>query len=180
MGKAKAQIKRYDSIVNGPNIQDNDPVSSDDSIASEDGDSFSNSQSLHSSLPSFTSQTSIEAELDKYDRMDRSYWNSFKLFAQSRGWNIRKKDTGFIKQNSHLQAYWKGMVHLFPRLSKIMLFVLNAPCSSSPLERFFSTISLNSSAIASRRTSEYLEELAQINPRNDDFFVLLDALFAQI
>ena len=69
------------------------------------------------------------------------------------------------------------MVHILPRLSKIMLHVLETPCSSSPLERFFSTISLNTSAHASNRDTEYLEQLNQVDPQNDEFFTELERLY---
>ena len=57
-----------------------------------------------------------------------------------------------------------------------MLQVLETPCSSSPLERFFSTISLNTSAHASNRDTEYLEQLNQVDPQNDEFFTELERL----
>ena len=71
------------------------------------------------------------------------------------------------------------MVHTFPRLSKIMLFILQAPCSSSPLERYFSTITLNTSPIAANRTTEYLEQVEQTNALTDSFFTVLDTLSSE-
>ena len=102
---------------------------------------------------------------------------TFNLDAANEGWEYKKSATGFIQQNAHMMTYWKGMVHILPRLSKIMLFVLQAPCSSSSLERYFSTISLNTSAHASNRDTEYIEQINQNHPQNDEFFAELNRLY---
>ena len=61
-----------------------------------------------------------------------------------------------------------------------MLYILQAPCSSSPLERYFSTITLNTSPIAANRTTEYLEQVDQVNALNDSFFEILETLASEI
>ena len=178
IGQARIQIKKYDSIINSDSTQIL-TFDSDDSYLSDDSQSqnlFAN-RSANSSSRSFTSnKTEIEKECEKWENLEISYWKSFKAFANEEGWLFKKSAKGFILQNLHNQKYWRSMVHLFPRLSKIMLFVLKAPCSSSPLERYFSTFSLNTNAIASSRTTEYLEQVNQTNSVNDSFFETVNEL----
>ena len=178
LDQARLQIKRYDSLINddSSSILDFD---SDDSCLSDDSNQnlFTNPDRSTNSSRSFTSnRTEIEKECDKWENLEISYWKSFKLFANAEGWLYKKSAKGFILQNQHNQKYWRSLVHIFPRLSKIMLFVLNAPCSTSPLERYFSTISMNTSPIAANRTTEYLEQVNQTNSINDKFFEVINEL----
>ena len=202
---AQNHIQLYDTMLNGvPDLDytdsnllqefaesddsDDSPAPSTRSSARSSSRSLSNSynrrsasSSLNRSSASSSSfrieKTPIEQELQKYEELDTSYVKTFATFAETCGWNFRKDATGFILQNEHNQKYWEGMIHILPRMTKIMLFLLKNPVSSSNLERFFSTITLNSSSHATKRDMEYLEEINQINPKSKNFFETLDRLY---
>ena len=194
---ARDQIKKYDTLLNGaPNLDETDSNLMNEFAESDDSDdspgpstrstTSSRNRSTSSSINrsasssqsnSFRRKSPIEQELQKYDELDASYLKTFAQFADNRGWNFRKDANGFILQNEHNQKYWEGMVHILPRMTKIMLHLLKTPVSSSNLERFFSTISLNSSSHASKRDMEYLEEINQIHPKSKKFFETLEKLY---
>lgn len=180
---AKQQFKKFDMLLNAPaetNPSDstifNEFLESDDS----DSDGFSNSLQINRSASSSTSHappSPIDQELEKWNNLDQSFTKNFVSFAQTEGWQYKKDVTGFVLQNQYNQKYWKGMVNVLPRMSRIMQFLLLTPVSSSNLERFFSTISLNTHSIASRRDMEYLEEINQVHVNTKKFFSVLDELY---
>ena len=175
---AREQIRKYDASLNGECF-----VQSDESDTSgESGDNspaetdFADNPSMNS-VNSTLGRSPIEKEMDAWQKSSKSLYCNFKLFAKNRDWKFRKSETGFLPQNSHMQAYWSQMAQIYPRLSKIMNFVLKTPCSSSCLERVFSSISLNTAAVASSRDVEYLENVNQVNPNSDRFFEILQSLY---
>ena len=174
------QIKQFDSILNPRQrtVVNQSPIHSG-TESSELSDEEPQSRSRRRRrVPEPV--TTIEDELKQYedDSGEGSYEN-FKAFAKERQWSFRKSSQGLILQNENLMAYWKSKIAHFPRLAKVMLFVLRTPCSSSPLERFFSSITLQTSSHASNRTTEYVEQINQISPKNDDFFTVMNELYAK-
>ena len=179
---ATEQFHKYDLLLNDEPVNDpsdsaimNEFVESDDSDCGTSQNLFANNRSTSSSS-SFVQRSPIDQELQKWNNLDISFTKNFYSFAQTEEWQFKKDATGFILQNKHNQSYWKGMVHVLPRMSKIMQFLLKTPVSSSNLERYFSTISLNSHSIASRRDMEYLEEINQVHSNNHKFFSALNEL----
>ena len=194
--KAKNLIKKYDSMLNG-NADEDDGFDSrilEEFIESDDSDiipqnygsnqrsssSSSSNQRPSTSSSSYLTMNVLEKELEKYDKMDKTLLTSFATFCDTNNWPFKKTDQGLILQNQNLRNYWTNMMHIFPRLSKIMLFVLFTPSSSSCIERFFSTFALNTNPIASNRTIEILELYNQNNPKNEKFFQLLDSLYTEL
>ena len=177
--KAISQIKKYDLILNSDrNDVSNRPSPRHSGTESSELSDEEPAPRAHSSSTSTRNSDSIESELKRYekDSGEGSYEN-FKLIAKELNWDFRKSAKGLILQNSHLMEYWKLKKAIFPRLANIMLFVLRTPCSSSPLERFFSSINLQTSSHASNRTVEYIEQINQINPKNDQFITVMNNLF---
>ena len=190
---AKDLIKRYDLMLNGDPDQDDgfdsrileEFMDSDDSDIIPPNRNRSNQRSTSSSRPSSSSSSYLtmnvlDKEIEKYDKMDKTLLTSFATFCDTNNWPFKKTDKGLILQNPHLREYWKNMMHIFPRLSKIMLFVLFTPASSSCIERFFSTFSLNTNSIAANRTTEIMELYNQNNPKNKKFFELLNTLYTEL
>ena len=182
--KAKAvdQIKRYDSLLNPEpeNASNNESPMHSGTESSElsDEEPSRRSNLNPTSIPNFHS--SIDDELKRYDAdSGEGSYDDFKRFAKELNWDFRKSAQGFIQQNANLMTYWKSKQPFFPKLAKIMLFVLRTPCSSSPLERFFSSITLHTSEHAANRTTEYIEQINQISPKNDEFFTVMNELFAK-
>ena len=203
---AKEQFQKYDKLLNDPPEDNpSDSVIMNEFLESDDSDSEdqrsqredqhsqcedqrsqrsnrsrrsqrSQARQSASSSSSFVQPSAIDLELQKWNDLDQTFTKNFVTFAQTEGWKYKKSESGFIQQNQHNQNYWKGMVHILPRMSKIMLFLLQTPVSSSNLERYFSTISLNSHSIASRRDMEYLEEINQVHANTKKFFSALDKL----
>ena len=180
--KAINQIKKFDAILN-TDIDSNTPQESpihSGTESSELSDEEQAEKSHASSGRAHNHDASIESELKRYeDESGPGSYENFKLFAKELKWDFRKSAQGLILQNAHLMTYWKSKTTAFPRLSKIMIFVLRTPCSSSPLERFFSSINLQTSSHAANRTIEYLEQLNQISPKNDNFITVLNDLYTK-
>jgi len=183
--KAKEHIKQYDLLLNGdPDVDDGfDSNILEEFFDSDDSDiiprNYSANQRSVSSSNSHLLMNVLDKELDKYEKMDKTLLTSYASFCDTNDWRFKKTDRGLILQNHHLRAYWTNMMHIFPRLSKVMIHVLFAPTSSSCIERYFSTFSLNTNPIASNRSIELLELYQQNNPKNVKFFELLDTLYSE-
>lgn len=175
------QIKEYDVILNAElNLVSSNRESPTHSgtESSELSDEEPAQRSNVSSTSRGATDATIESELMRYeDESGEASYNNFKVIAKQLNWEYRKSAKGLLLHNSHLMAYWNLKKTSFPRLAKIMLFVLRAPCSSSPLERFFSSINLQTSSHASNRTTEYIEQINQISPKNDEFFTVMNNLY---
>ena len=144
---AREQFQKYDILLNEAQPSDpsdsaimNEFVESDDSDAENSPNLFANNRTASTSN-SFVQRSAIDQELHKWDNLDITFTKNFFSFSQEQEWQFKKDATGLILQNKHNQTYWAGMVHVLPRMSKIMQFLLKTPVSSSNLERFFSTIS---------------------------------------
>ena len=180
--KAIDQIKRYDSLLNpepanAPNLESPRHSGTESSELSDEEPSRRFNPGTRSIADS---NTSIEDELKRYEsESGEASYEKFKRFAKELKWDFRKSAQGFIPQNTYLMTYWKSKQAFFPKLAKIMLFVLRTPCSSSPLERFFSSINLHTSDHAANRTAEYIEQINQISPKNDEFFSVMNELYAK-
>ena len=184
--KAKELIRKYDLLLNGdPNEDDGfDSNILEEFIDSDDSDiipqNYSANQRSVSSTNSHLLMNVLDKEIDKYEKMDKTLLTSYASFCDTNDWRFKKTDRGLIFQNHHLREYWKNMMHIFPRLSKVMLHILFAPTSSSCIERFFSTFALNTNPIASNRSIELLELYQHNNPKNVKFFELLDCLYTEL
>ena len=179
--KAINQIKKYDLILNADlNAVSNSPSPQHSGTESSELSDEETAQRSNLSSRSTGNPESIDGELKRYedDSGEGSYEN-FKIIAKDLKWDFRKSATGLILQNAHLMNYWKLKKAIFPRLAKIMLFVLRTPCSSSPLERFFSSINLQTSSHAANRTIEYIEQINQVSPKNDQFITVMNDLYAK-
>lgn len=177
---AITQIKQFDLILNG-HLDSNSPTVSPSHSGTESSELSDEEtpQRSHSNLTR-NHDASIESEMKNYeDESGQGSYENFKSFAEKMNWNFRKSAQGLILQNTNLMAYWNSKKHAFPRLANIMLFVLRTPCSSSPLERVFSSINLQTSAHAANRTIEYIEQINQISPKTDNFFSVLNELYTK-
>ena len=177
---AISQIKKFDTILN-KDLDSNIPTESPSHSGTESSELSDEEvpQRSHSSLNRHP-DASIENELKNYENESgQGSYENFKLFAKQRNWEFRKSAQGLILQNANLMAYWNSKKLVFPRLANIMLFVLRTPCSSSPLERAFSSITLHTSSHAVHRTTEYVEQLNQISPKTDSFFSVLNELYTK-
>ena len=182
--KAQAvdQIKRFDSILNPEQEQavNNDSRRHSGTESSELSDEEPARRPNLGTRSISDTRFSIDDELKRYEaESGEGSYENFKRFAKELNWDFRKSAQGFIQQNVHLMTYWKSKQPFFPKLAKIMLFVLRTPCSSSPLERFFSSITLHTSDHAANRSTEYIEQINQISPKNDKFFTVMNELFAK-
>ena len=179
---AREQFQKYDNLLNDEpdNLQSDSAILNEFQESDDDSDDgispniFQNRSA--SSSHSFVQRSPIDQELQKWNNLDISFTKNFCSFSQTEGWQFKKDAKGLVLQNQHNQNYWAGMVHILPRMSKIMQFLLKTPVSSSNLERYFSKISLNTHSIASRRDMEYLEEINQVHSNNKKFFAALDEL----
>ena len=179
--KAQAidQIKLYDSILNSEqqNVYDVESPRHSGTESSELSDEEPTSRPRSGAR---LVRDSMDDELKRYEaESGECSYENFKCFAKEMNWDFRKSAQGFIQQNEYLMTYWKSKKANFPKLSKIMLFVLRTPCSSSPLERFFSSITLHTSDHAANRTVEYIEQINQISPKNDQFLTVMNELYAK-
>ena len=179
---AKEQFQKYDALLNDePDNMQSDSAIMNEFLESDDSDDASTPNLFQnrsaSSSSSYLQRSPIDQELYKWNNLDISFTKNFYSFSQDEDWQFKKDAKGLVLQNQHNQKYWQGMVHILPRMSKIMQFLLKTPVSSSNLERYFSTISLNTHSIASRRDMEYLEEINQVHTNTKKFFSVLDELF---
>ena len=179
---AKDQFQKYDALLNDePDNMQSDSAIMNEFLESDDSDDASTPNLFQnrsaSSSSSYLQRSPIDQELYKWNNLDISFTKNFYSFSQDEDWQFKKDAKGLVLQNQHNQKYWQGMVHILPRMSKIMQFLLKTPVSSSNLERYFSTISLNTHSIASRRDMEYLEEINQVHTNTKKFFSVLDELF---